>query len=137
MDLESAKIWAAATLDSGSQFTFREQSNGMCSMIKVRRSDRSVIGEFYKNFGGSVSQMKSGSYEWILQGMVVTQFLKDILPYLRTKMPQALVLMEFNEYLLNRKESGQLRKRLELEDIKYRNGIIQKIKSLNKPDKAV
>lgn len=100
------KIYAAAVLDSGSSFAIKN-GDRWSSVVRIRRSNSTVLDEMQRLFGGYISKGKS-DYSLIFNGHQCTYFLTQVMPWMKVKTEQAKIILEFNARLkeLGRKKPG-------------------------------
>ena len=71
--------------------------------VAIGQRDGMTLDLIKENFGGNIYFVKrDGSYYWVITHKKAVKFLKEILPYLQYKKPQALVAIQFYENMAKR-----------------------------------
>lgn len=99
--------------------------------IAVATADLEVLQEFFKRFGGSLSKEKQSGrrrqmYRWyVCGGSRAQEILKELLPFLVAKRPQAELAMipDFRQ--------GKVGKRLTNEERRVRLDILEQVQAIN------
>ena len=70
-------------------------------LVNITQRDGAIMDWFYGNFGGSVlwKDRKNPIYIWTITHRKAEQFLKDILPFLKYKRPQAELALRLQQRL--------------------------------------
>ena len=76
-----------------------ERSHYMCRML-ISCTDKEICEWAHKTFGGNLNPYQRKThyktvYHWSLSGPPMTEFVKQIIRYLRVKKPQAEVMLKF------------------------------------------
>lgn len=96
--------------------------------ISIGQKDGATLDWIKDNFGGRIYQIKrDNSYFWVATNKVALKFLKDIIPFLQYKKPQAELAIKFYD---GREEEKM--HRMNDNELKRRNGIYQEMKLLKK-----
>lgn len=74
------KIYAAAVLDSGSFFSIKN-GDRWGSVVRIRRSNSTVLDEMQNLFGGFISKGKT-DYSLVYNGHQCTYLLTELLPWM-------------------------------------------------------
>lgn len=109
----------------------RSDGNGFASSISITNTNRIPLDELQSKFGGYVNSKKGIAknfqliHNWVIYGKSSVKFLNLILPYLRIKTPQVLLLLEY-------KNMSKNKFRYTPESLERVNNICSEIKSLKK-----
>lgn len=125
---EEDKIYAAAVVDSGSWMSLKN-GNKWSANIRIRRGATLVLEDINRVFGGYIGQGKTEFY-LNFNGRQCTEFLMQILPYMKVKIRQAQILMEFNEHLAKRAKSGASNQKLTTAEFEFRMKLVDELKFL-------
>ena len=92
-------VYAAGYLDAEGCFRF-----GSTTRVSISNTYPVTLYWFQKLFGGSVTERKTTSpkhrtpYEWRVTGEKARKCIKQLLPFLKEKLPQAIILLEVLKY---------------------------------------
>ena len=79
-------------------------------LVTISQRDGKIMDWLYGNFGGSIrwKDRKNPTYEWVITHRKAEKFLKDILPFLKYKKPQAILALNLQQrlYKTNKKRNG-------------------------------
>ncbi len=99
--------------------------------VSVGQKDAQILDWLAKNYSGAIHHVKrDGSYMWNLSYNNAYNFLKQILPYLKYKKPQAQLALSFYEQTDHRGKG--MGGRLTQPEINRREELLLKLKSLKR-----
>jgi hypothetical protein len=105
-------------------------------MVQIGMSDKEPVEFMFKTFGGFYNAYKAHNmgdrlrYNWAISTRQARDFLVFILPYLKGKVEQAKLAVEFQNQI--RKKSGGVLKPLTIEELKSRDEYVVKMKELKR-----
>jgi hypothetical protein len=126
---EEDKIYAAAMIDVGSYFSVKN-GDKYTANIRLRRKSIVMLDEFQQKFGGYLGRGKQENY-LTFSGQQCTELLILLLPYLRVKKNQALLLMEYNAHIKELSAMVKPGTRLTESERQYRESINSKLQEAN------
>ncbi len=98
--------------------------------VSIGQNDGAIMDWIVGNFGGGVLPVKrDGSFYWYIQNNKASSFLKEILPFLRYKRPQAELGIRFMGRIHKRGVRGQ---KLSEHEIRIRDSFFMEMKRLKK-----
>ncbi len=92
-------VYAAAYLDAEGCFRFTTTPS-----VSVSNTYPLTLHRFQKLFGGKVREKKSNKeghrkcYEWYATGDTARECIREVLPFLQEKLPQAIILLQLMKY---------------------------------------
>jgi hypothetical protein len=149
VDFAARMGWQAGIIDGEGTVTISKQirkgrpSPAYREIVQVSNTDRRIIIPFKQMWGGNFYQRPDkrkiknwrDSYTWHCPMTKVPQFLKALLPFLRSKKEQALILLKFIEKKksFKRKSLGQGKGSAPLskKEIHFRESLCNQIRLLN------
>jgi hypothetical protein len=94
--------------------------------ISIGQKDGAIMNWIKESFGGNIYLVKrDNSYSWIVSNKVAHNFLKNIIPFLKYKKPQAELGLQFYK-------NRDLRRPIPQTELERREMIYQEMKSLKK-----
>lgn len=94
--------------------------------ISIGQKDGATMDWIVNNFGGHLHRVKrDGTFYWIISNKDGYKFLKQIIPYLKYKKPQADLAIEFYE-------NRELKRPIPKEELERRENIYLQMKALKK-----
>ena len=94
--------WSAGILDGEGCFSIAPTGSSPC--ITMDSTSKVVVDEFHRLFGGTPVSLKRKTeinrrvYRWSVYGPSAVEICKEVIPYLRDKGKQAVLMTKFNLY---------------------------------------
>ena len=116
-------------IDGGSYFAIKNGDKYQAN-IRLRRKSLVMLDEFQQKFGGYLGRSKT-EYYLTYAGHQCTTLLILVLPYLRVKMEQARLLMEYNAHIKEMAIQVKPGTRLTDEERRYREDLNARLSAAN------